>query len=173
MVTKTIENLQIMDLKLIKISQIVDQRKTLYMHQTNQNKKLFDLHREKLSLTMVTMVTRKNLFSLDAVSKNCQKIISSVYIQEHWFYTNWPNFVKWLWSNPEKFFLKARVPLFPKPWDKKISNFCMFYPEMVINSSLLISAYTFLVKVNKTSSAAFNYMIWMDYKPSFWLTTKS
>ena len=83
MVTKTIENLQIMDLKLIKISQIVDQRKTLYMHQTNQNKKLFDLHREKLSLTMVTMVTRKNLFSLDAVSKNCQKIISSVYIPEH------------------------------------------------------------------------------------------
>ena len=92
MVTKTIENLQIMDLKLIKISQIVDQRKTLYMHQTNQNKKLFDLHREKLSLAMVTMVTRKNLFSLDAVSKNCQKIISSIYIQEHLILQ--PHFVK-------------------------------------------------------------------------------
>ena len=77
MVAETIENLQ------EKISEVVDQSKTSYMHQRNQNKKLFDMNRGKLSLTTVSMVTRENLFSLDTVSKNCQKIISSVYIHEH------------------------------------------------------------------------------------------
>ena len=77
MVDKAIENL------LEKISEIVDQSKTSCMHQRNQNKKLFDMNRGKLSLTMVAMVTRENLFSLDMVSKNCQKIICSAYIQEH------------------------------------------------------------------------------------------
>ena len=77
MVDKAIENL------LEKISEIVDQSKTSSMHQRNQNKKLFDMKREKFSLTMVLMVTRENLFSLDTVSKNCQKIISSAYIQDH------------------------------------------------------------------------------------------
>ena len=77
MVDKAIENL------LEKISGIVDQSKTSSMHQRNQNKKLFDMKREKFSLTMVLMVTRENLFSLDTVLKNCQKIISSAYIQDH------------------------------------------------------------------------------------------
>ena len=77
MVDKAIENL------LEKISEIVDQSKTSSMHQRNQNEKLFDMKREKFSLTMVLMVTRENLFSLDTVSKNCQKIISSAYIQDH------------------------------------------------------------------------------------------
>ena len=77
MVTKTIENL------LAKMSEIVDQSKISYMHQTTQNKKLFDLYRGKFSLATVAMVTGENLFSFDTVSKNCQKIISSVYIQEH------------------------------------------------------------------------------------------
>ena len=74
MVAKTIENLR------EKISEVVDQSKTLYMHQRNQNKNLFDMSRRKHSLTIVAMVTRENLFSLDAVSKNCQKIISATYI---------------------------------------------------------------------------------------------
>ena len=77
MVAKTIENI------LENISEVVDQSKTSYMHQRNQNNKLSDIYREKLSLKMVAIVTRENLFSLDTVSKNCQKIISSVYIQEH------------------------------------------------------------------------------------------
>ena len=77
MVTKTIENL------LAKISEVVDQSKTSYMHQTIQNKKVFDLYRGKFSLTTVAMVTEENLFSLDMASKNCQKIISFVHIQEH------------------------------------------------------------------------------------------
>ena len=51
MVAKTIENI------LEKISK--------YMHQRNQNKKLFDMYRGKLSLTMVAMVNRENLFTLD------------------------------------------------------------------------------------------------------------
>ena len=59
MVAKTIENL------LEKISEVVDQSKTSYMHQRNQNKKLFDMYRGKLSLTMVAMVNRENLFTLD------------------------------------------------------------------------------------------------------------
>ena len=67
MVTKTRENI------LAKISEVVDQSKTSYMHQINQNKKLFDLYRGKLSLRTVAMATRGNLFSLDTVSKNCQK----------------------------------------------------------------------------------------------------
>ena len=67
MVAKTIENL------LEKISEVVDQSKTSYMHQRNQNIKLFDMSWGKLSLTAVAMVTRENLFSLDTVSKNCQK----------------------------------------------------------------------------------------------------
>ena len=77
MVAKTIEHF------LAKISEVVDQSKTSYLHQTNQNEKLLDLYRGKLSLTVVTMVTRENPFSLDTVSRNCQKIISSVYIQEN------------------------------------------------------------------------------------------
>ena len=77
MLTKTIENL------LAKISEVVDQSKTSYMHQTTRNKKLFDLYRGKFSLITIAMVTRENLFSLDTVSRNSQKIISSVYIQEH------------------------------------------------------------------------------------------
>ena len=44
---------------------------------------MFDLYRGKLSLVAVGMVTRESLFSLDKVSKNCPKIISSVYIWEH------------------------------------------------------------------------------------------
>ena len=67
MVTKIIENL------LAKISEVVDQSKTSSMHYRNQNKKLFDLGRENFSLTTVAMVNRENLFSLDTVSKNCQK----------------------------------------------------------------------------------------------------
>ena len=35
------------------------------MHQRNQNKELFDMYRGKLSLTMVAMVNRENLFTLD------------------------------------------------------------------------------------------------------------
>ena len=77
MVTKTMKNF------LAKMSEVVDQSKTSYMHQTNQNKKLFDLYRGKLSSIIVALITRKNLFSLDTVPKNCQEIISSVYIQEH------------------------------------------------------------------------------------------
>ena len=77
MIAKTIENL------LRKIPEVVNQSKTSYMHQKNTNKKLFDLYRGKLSLTTVAIVTWENLFFLDTVSKNCQKIISSVYIQEH------------------------------------------------------------------------------------------
>ena len=77
MVAKTIENL------LENISEVVDQSKTSYIHQGNQNKKLSDMCRGKFSLTMVAMVTKENLFSLDKVSKNCQKIISSAHIQEH------------------------------------------------------------------------------------------
>ena len=77
MVARTIKNL------LAKISEVVDQNKISYMHQTNENKKLLDLYRGNLSLTTVAMVTRENLFSLDTVSKNCQKVISSVYIQEN------------------------------------------------------------------------------------------
>ena len=77
MVARTIKNL------LAKISEVVDQNKISYMHQTNKNKKLLDLYRGNLSLTTVAMVTRENLFSLDTVSKNCQKVISSVYIQEN------------------------------------------------------------------------------------------
>ena len=50
MVTKTIENL------LAKISEVVDQSKTSYMHQPNQYKKLLDLYRGKISLTTVAMV---------------------------------------------------------------------------------------------------------------------
>ena len=73
MVAKTIENL------LEKISEVVDQSKTSCIHQRNQNIKLFDIYRGKLSLTMVAMATRENLFSLDMVPKNCQKIISSAY----------------------------------------------------------------------------------------------
>ena len=77
MVAKTIENLP------EKISEVVDQCKTSYLHQRNHNKKLSDMSWGKLSLTTVAMVTRENLFSLDTVSKNCQKIISSVYIHEY------------------------------------------------------------------------------------------
>ena len=77
MVARTIKNL------LAKISEVVDQNKISYMHQTNENKKLLDLYWGNLSLTTVAMVTRENLFSLDTVSKNCQKVISSVYIQEN------------------------------------------------------------------------------------------
>ena len=77
MVARTIKNL------LAKISEVVDQNKISYMYQTNENKKLLDLYRGNLSLTTVAMVTRENLFSLDTVSKNCQKVISSVYIQEN------------------------------------------------------------------------------------------
>ena len=77
MVPKTKENL------LEKISEVMDQSKTSYMHQRNYNKKLFDMYRGKLSLKMVAMVTRENLFSFDTVSRNCQKIIFSLYIQEH------------------------------------------------------------------------------------------
>ena len=68
MIAKTIENL------LVKISEVVDRSKTSYMHQTNPNKTLLDLHRGKLSVTTVAMVTRENLFFLDTISKNCQKI---------------------------------------------------------------------------------------------------
>ena len=68
MIAKTIENL------LVKISEVVDQSKTSYMHQTNPNKTLLDLYRGKLSVTTVAMVTRENLFFLDTISKNCQKI---------------------------------------------------------------------------------------------------
>ena len=75
MVAKTIESL------LEKISQVVDPSKTSYMHQRSQNEKLFDKYREKLSLKAVAMVTRENLFFLDKVSKNCQKIIFLAYIQ--------------------------------------------------------------------------------------------
>ena len=81
MVTKTIENL--LAKIWIKVKEVVAQSKISYMHQTNQNKKLFDLYRGKFSSTVVAMVTRENLFSLDTVSKNWQKVISSVYIQEH------------------------------------------------------------------------------------------
>ena len=77
MVAKTIENLR------EKISEVVDQSKTLYIHQRNQNKKLLDVYRGKLSVTTVAMVTREILFFFETVSKNCQKKISSVYIQEH------------------------------------------------------------------------------------------
>ena len=42
---------------LEKISEVVDQSKTLYMHQRNQNKKLLDIYRGKLSLTTAAMVT--------------------------------------------------------------------------------------------------------------------
>ena len=64
----------------------MDQSKTSYMHQTNQNKKYFDLYREKLSLTTVPMVTRENLFSLDTISKNCKK---NIFL---WLYPRTPNF---------------------------------------------------------------------------------
>ena len=43
---------------LAKISEVVDQSKTSYMHQRNQNKKLFGVYRGKHSLSMVAMVTR-------------------------------------------------------------------------------------------------------------------
>ena len=65
MVTITIENL------LEKITEVVNQIKTSYMHQTNQNKKLFDIYGGNLSLTTVAMVTKENLFSLETVSKHC------------------------------------------------------------------------------------------------------
>ena len=71
MVAKTIENL------LEKISEVVDQSKTSYIHKRNQNKKSFDMHWGKISLTTVAMITRKNLFSLDMVSKNCQKMCTN------------------------------------------------------------------------------------------------
>ena len=61
---KTIENL------LEKISEVVDESKTSYMHQRNQNKNLLDMYRRKLSLAMVAMVTREGLFSLDTVPKD-------------------------------------------------------------------------------------------------------
>ena len=61
MVAKTIENLR------EKISEVVDQSKTLYIHQRNQNKKLLDVYRGKLSVTTVAMVTREILFFLETV----------------------------------------------------------------------------------------------------------
>ena len=73
MVAKTIENF------LEKISEIVDQSKTSYMHQRNQTKKLFDTNWGKLFLTMVTMVTRENLFSLDTVSKSAKNNFLSLF----------------------------------------------------------------------------------------------
>ena len=136
MVAKTIENL------LEKISEVVDQSKTSYMHQRNQNKKLFDMNWGKLSLTMVAMVTRENLFSLDTASKNCQKIISSAYIQENLILHQLTKFSEVLWSNLEKLFLKVREPVFPKPAAKKIVSKFLYvstkngYQFLIVNINL-------------------------------------
>ena len=73
MEAKTIENL------LEKISEVVDQSKTSYMHPRNQRKKLLDMYRGKLSLTMVAVVTRENLVPLDMVSKNCKNNFVCLY----------------------------------------------------------------------------------------------
>ena len=59
---------------LEKKSDVVGQSKTSYIHQIYHNKKLFDMSRGDLSLTMIAMIIREG-------SKNCQKIISFVYIQ--------------------------------------------------------------------------------------------
>ena len=86
------------------------------MHQTTQNKIFFDLYRGKLSLTTVAMVTRENLFSFDTVSKNYQKIISTVSIQEHPILHQLTKFGE---ITMKKLFLKATEPFFPKWADKK------------------------------------------------------
>ena len=56
MVTKTIENL------LAKISEVMDQSKPSYMHQTNQNKKMFDFSEKTFLDTGCYGNQRKSIF---------------------------------------------------------------------------------------------------------------